>query len=261
MSGDEQALIDAFVPVLLGFAEEGRVSVALGGSRAKKRADVHSDYDFRVYADRFVGDDPMSSPAAHAFDALAAEWGAKGVRLDGVWARRIGDIERELDEWLAGTARPTPLVWSVWGYHLPTDIVAQQILHDPSGVLGDWRRRLSAYPPPLRTAILREHLESLAYWRGDYHYRSKVIREDRIFLAGLTAKLVHSLYQVVFALNETYYVGDGFNDRAAEGFAILPDAFNARVLAVLAAAERPDEQYRLLMALVDETGALAARHG
>jgi hypothetical protein len=31
------------------------------------------------------------------------------------------------------------------------------------------------------------------------------------FLAGMSSKLVHEIIQILFALKETYYVGDGAN--------------------------------------------------
>jgi len=36
------------------------------------------------------------------------------------------------------------------------------------------------------------------YWRHDHHYASKVQRQDVVFLAGLSAKLVHDVVQVLF---------------------------------------------------------------
>jgi hypothetical protein len=81
----------------------------------------------------------------------------------------------------------------------------------------------------LRRAVLARHLSILRYWRDDYHYVSKVERGDAVFLAGLSAKLIHSIMQVLFALNRTYFVGDGWNLRAAAGFAMAPQNLAQRV--------------------------------
>ena len=42
-----------------------------------------------------------------------------------------------------------------------------------------------------------KHLASLRYWGSDYHYAHKTVREDAVFLAGLTACLVHDTMQVI----------------------------------------------------------------
>jgi hypothetical protein len=53
METAEAGLLAQMTPILLALADDGRAAVSLGGSRAKKLADANSDYDFRVYADRF----------------------------------------------------------------------------------------------------------------------------------------------------------------------------------------------------------------
>lgn len=225
----EGALFADLTPALLALADTGRVAVSLGGSRAKRLADERSDYDFRVYADRFKGPDLRLTSAWSDFERLWRAWEHRGLRIDGAWCRTIGDIDGELTSWLAGSAVAPDYEWTIWGYHLPTDIAHQRIIADPDGVLAGWTQRLDVYPEPLRRTVLARHLSILRYWRDDYHYVSKVERGDAVFLAGLSAKLVHSIMQVLFALNRTYFVGDGWNIRAAAGFAIAPQDLAQRV--------------------------------
>ena len=258
------AVIAALLPRMLPLADGGRVGVALGGSRAKGLSDARSDYDFRVYADRFRGPELRATVEWRAFQAARRELEAEGIRIDGVWCRLVADIDRDLGRWQSGELATIDYDWTVWGYHLPTDIANQQVIADPDGVLADWKRRLADYPEPLRRAILEHFGGILRYWRGDYHYMSKVERGDIVFLAGLTAALVHAAIQVVFALNRAWYVGDGWNLRVAAGFAILPADFEARVTAILdpgSTADRLVVQRDRLMDLVDEVLTLASRHG
>ena len=168
-------------------------------------------------------------------------------------------MEAALDRWCAGDIAPEPKVWAVWGYHLLTDIAAQQIVEDRDGVLAAWKERLAVYPTPLKQALIAKHMAFLRYWRGDYHYESKVERGDRVFLASLTARVVHGLYQVLYALNETYYVGDGWNDAQIPTFERVPDQFTERVGKCLyppPGAEMLVDQGRGLMALIDDIEAL-----
>ena len=107
--------------------------------------------------------------------------------------------------------------------------------------------------------MIERHRESLAYWRDDYHYRNEVERRDSVFLAGLSARLVHDLLQVLFALNETYYPGDGNNLHLIERLAHKPDRFEDRIEAALdpAPSSRMYEGQRdALIELIDDTGAL-----
>ena len=53
------------------------------------------------------------------------------------------------------------------------------------------------------------------------------------FLASVSSRLVHDMMQVLFAINKTYYVGDGNNLHYVKQFAIQPGDFAARVRAVL----------------------------
>ena len=103
---------------------------------------------------------------------------------------------------------------------------------------------------------------SLNYWRTDYHYANKVERRDEVFLAGISARLVHDVMQVLFAINETYYVGDGNNLHYVEAFAIQPADFTARVQAILyppASEDALTAQYEAICALIDDIAPLAAR--
>ena len=132
-------------------------------------------------------------------------WKERGINIDGVWRRTVGEIDSALDGWLSGEITPVNLVWTIWGYHILTDINNQFAIEDPYQIIGDWKERLSVYPPALKQAILGKYAASLRYWRSDYHYAHKVERGDVVFLAGMASKLVHESIQILFALNETYF--------------------------------------------------------
>lgn len=254
---DLERIVSESVPLIRQLAR-GRYAIAVSGSRGKGLADELSDVDFRLYRD-------VAPPAAEftecraAFQSLIDRWRGRGVEIDGCWIRQIEEIDRKLDASLAGYPETEPIVWTVWGYHLLTDIRNQQIIEDPYGIIAGWQCRLQTYPRALKRAIIDRHWRSLTYWRDDYHYRNKVTRGDAVFLASLAVRLVHDLIQIVFALNETYYPGDGDNTRWTSTFAIKPAQFEDRVEAALYPAPGPkayERQRELLMALIDDTGAL-----
>jgi len=254
-----QELIEEFVPILRAW-DVGRYAIAVGGSQGKGTWDSRSDVDFRYYHEAAL---PMRSAEPEMWSEYSAaleRWRERGIVVDGIWPRSIGKIDSALDRWLSGDTRPDEMVWCVWGYHLLPDMYHQTILEDPFGVIAAWKRRLRQYPPELGAALLKKHLASLRYWRDDYHYRHKVEREDVVFLAGLSARLVHDVMQVLFALNETYYVGDGQNLHFAREFLHCPSNLDERVRKVLYPGRGEgmfEAQYAAVCSLIDDTLCLA----
>lgn len=254
-----QAIFAEFVPICRRLAGEQRYAISVGGSLGKGTWDSRSDVDFRLFSDDRVPW-PEEAPALWAECLAAIEgWKARGVNIDGVWPRTVGEIDAAVEGWLRGEIKPLPVVWTIWGYHILTDVNNQYVIEDPYHIIGAWRKRLQAYPPALKEAILHRYTGSLRYWRHDYHYAHKVERGDAVFLASMAAKLVHEVIQVLFALNETYYAGDGANLAFAKKFAIVPQNFATRVQAILypAAEDGFASQYAELTALIDEVLALA----
>lgn len=257
-----QPVIDECVPLFKPLTS-GRYAVTIGGSRGKRTADTRSDVDFRLFCDEIVGGPKYWETATwQAFVQAVERWRAQGINIDYCWVRTVADIDAQLESWLSGQVQPVEHVWTLWGYHLLTDLANQVVIEDPHGLIAGWQARLTPYPPALQQAIIKKHLRSLNYWRNDYHYRNKVERGDVVFLAGLTARLIHDIMQVLFALNETYYVGDGNNLHYVEKFAIQPPDFAERVTAILypqATADRVTTQYEALLGLIDEVKTLAAQ--
>ena len=229
----EADLIAAMAPLIADLADNGRGAVALAGSRGKGRADAQSDYDFRVYADAYRGPEIEATPQWHRFEQTMRHWEAKGYRMDGVWMRSYAGVHRDLSDWIAGALVDKSFEWTIWGYHLPTDLANQQIVSDPDGVLAGWKAKLACYPEALRQTVLQHYREILAYWAKDYHYESKVERRDLVFLVGLTGKLAYAILQVVFAFNRVYYPGDGWNLPMAAELERLPPDFIARMTQIL----------------------------
>ncbi|MDP9313030.1 MAG: DUF4037 domain-containing protein [Chloroflexota bacterium] len=260
---DIQAVIDDFLPICRELAD-GRYAVSIGGSRARKTSDELSDIDFRLFCDSLVQEPDQGARFEEQLEASIQRWSRQGIIIDGCWIRKIEDIDAQLNQWRAGVIAPQELIWSVWGYHLLSDIYQQTVVDDPFGVIGRWKEQLRQYPPMLKQALLQKHLESIRYWRNDYHYRNKVQRKDSVFLAGLTSKLVHDLIQILFALNETYYVGDGYNLVVVGQFRHVPHDFAAKVEAVLYPGQATDvfeKQRSALLQLVDDVEELVERLG
>lgn len=258
----EQQLYDELcadvLPVIRSMSGDGRYAVALSGSHGKGVPDRNSDFDFRVYVVEAASTGQWEE-AISKLDEYVAKWRALGVEIDGFWPRRVADIDSKLDSWFAGKALPEPMIWSIWGYNVLTDIYNQTIIEDPCGIARGWKDRLNVYPDSIRNAILARHGHSLRYWRNDYHYRNKVARNDCVFCASITARLIHDAMQVLYALNRFYYPGDGSNLVFTQKFAVKPVDLETRAVQILYPGDGPDaldRQYRGMIQLIDDVFAL-----
>jgi hypothetical protein len=257
-----ETVIEDCLPLLKALTK-GRCAVTIGGSHGSGTFDERSDIDFRVFADTIVGSPNFwQTPEWKSFSQVVDRWGTQGIKIDYCWPRTVHEIETQLEAWLSGQVQPIEMVWTLWGYHLPTDLLNQQIIDDPAGLLAAWQSRLRSYPLALRQAILEKHLGSLRYWRTDYHYRHKVERGDVVFLAGMASRLVHDMIQVLFAFNRTYYVGDGNNLSRVAGFPIQPENFVSRIQAVLYPSPSEgafEAQYTMICGLIDDLLSLEVK--
>jgi Domain of unknown function (DUF4037) len=255
-----QAVIDDIVPIVKEW-DVGRYAISIGGSTGKDMIDAYSDIDFRLFYERPRPGPDVQPETWSRLIAAIARWKERGINIDGVWGRSIREMDAQLDRWLNGELIPDDITWAVWGYYLLPDLYHQAIVEDLYGIIRGWKERLRRYPPKLKQAILDKHLLALRYWRADYHYVSKVKRGDVVFLAGLSAKLVHHMMQVLFAINETYFVGDGQNLEFAEQFRYKPASLSARVTAALylpPSDRMLDTQREVLMGLIDDIERLLA---
>ena len=249
-----QLLCQDLLPLFNGIAATEKYAITLGGSHGKGLSDRRSDFDFRVYYDERVelGEWQKIIKELHIF---MDKWKKKGVEIDGVWPRSIKEVDEELDRWISGKAVSLATEWSVWGYELLTDIFNQAIVEDPFGVAQGWKDRLSVYPEELKVSILSRYGNSLKYWRNDYHYLNKVVRKDVVFLASLSARLIHDIMQVIYALNHFYFPGDGMNLVYTMNFNIRPENLEERVTKVLYPSAIPncyEQQYHDLLELIDD---------
>jgi len=240
-------LIENCLPMIRDL-KKGRYSITIGGSIGKGLSDSKSDVDFRLYADGFIDD--MYGEGYTEVRKHMAYWAERGLLIDGVWLRTISEIDESLNRWLAGEIIPEPLDWAIWGYHLPTDIYNQQIIEDPNGIAQGWKTRMNPYPAALKNALINKHMNSLKYWRSDYHYKNKAERGDIVFLASLTARLVHDIMQIMCAVNNIYYPGDGHNLSVAGKFSVKPDDFEKRIEYILY-PENPNKLSSQYSAVID----------
>ena len=220
------------LPVFRSLSATDEYAITLGGSHGKGLSDRSSDFDFRLYY-RKRADTAQWDEAMQQLGEYIEKWKALNVEIDGVWPRSIDDVEGEIELWVSGKAQPRLYTWNVWGYQFPTDIYNQAIVEDPACIAQSWKDKLNVYPEALKKAIIEKHGNSLEYWRNDYHYMNKCNRGDHVFMSSITARLINDIMQVIYALNEFYFPGDGLNLIFTEKFDIKPVNFEDRVINIL----------------------------
>jgi hypothetical protein len=98
-------------------------------------------------------------------------------------------------------------------------------------VLAARKASTSPYPPALRRAIVRRHL-----WEADFAVATAAGaagRGDLAYVSGCLFRAVACLVQVLFALNERWFVNEKGSVREAAGFPHTPPGFAAEVDAAL----------------------------
>jgi predicted nucleotidyltransferase len=254
----------------------GVAAVVLGGSRARGKAAPDSDIDLGIYYDpatplsvsdlRAVAEELASSEAASAVTEIG-EWGPwinggawleiEGWRVDWLY-RDLGRVRRVLDECRAGKTG-----WHYQAGHPYAfcnhiylgEVFYCRVLANPDGVLGRPKGLVAEYPPLLKRAIL-DHL-----WEAGFALdtaRKAATRGDVLYVAGCLFRCAAVLAEVVFALNERYWVNEKGAVQAAGKMDICPERFAERVQGIVGGVRGTAEE---LLGSVDEMGRLVAEMG
>lgn len=257
-----ERVCDSFVPLFKQMFV-GRVAIGIAGSVGKGRIDKYSDIDFRLYFDKWVDGDKLKKLNKAIVDAIA-EYAKEEVKVDGYFPREIAYINKTVDEWQSGKGVTPSLIWTIWGYHPMTDLINQYIVYDSDGLIKGWQDKLEKYTDELKFAVIDKHMLSAFYWRDDYHYFNKVQRGDVVYAVGIASKVVHNLIQVLFAVNEVYYVGDGKNVEYLRDFKLIPKGFIDKIQKVLLPGDDYDciiTQRELLITMINDAEALLSANG
>lgn len=252
-------------------AVEGVVAVALGGSYARGTQRPDSDVDLGLYyrdaspfsidAIRRIADavDDSGHPAVTDF----GRWGRwvnggawltiGGQRVDLLY-RSLDDIERVIAACARGEVEWDYPQQPPYGFHSHIYLGELSIcrpLHDPSGELNRLEVQLAPYPEALKRSIVNKRL-----WGVEFdltNARKFAQRGDVYNTAGCLTRCAAQLVQVVYALNERYFVSDKGALEEIESFPARPVDFRARLETALA---RPGGSSEELQATVEQVAAL-----
>jgi predicted nucleotidyltransferase len=256
----------------------GIQAIVLGGSYARGMATADSDVDLGLYYSE------NSPPSIESIKDLAAkysvmtdcvvtqfyEWGpwvnggswihTKAGKIDWLY-RNVDQINRVLADAERGAFSWDFRQQPPFGFFSVTylaDLHDNIILHDPHGLCKILKSSVGTYPDPLRRAIIQEHLWSVEFTLMNARKYSK--RGCIYATVGCMTRMAAELTQVLFALNEIYFVTEKNALETIDTFTIRPKDYSKRMNAVLShpgSGDRLTDSLKIFEEIVQEVIALA----
>jgi Nucleotidyltransferase domain/Domain of unknown function (DUF4037) len=223
-------------------------AIVLGGSRARGTHTASSDVDLGLYYD------PHQPLDVTALDAVAAELddrhepglltpiGGWGPWINGggwltVHAQPVDFLYRDLSRVAACIeacrAGQVEIVYQPGHPHgflssiYMAEVALCQLLWEADGRISALKERTHPYPESLKKALL----QNLA-WEMDFSLmiaRKAIERADVAYVAGCCFRCVACLLQVVFALNEQYWLNEKGALALADTFPVRPEKLRSRI--------------------------------
>lgn len=250
---------------------DGVSGVVLGGSRARGTHTSKSDIDLGIY---YHPDCPLD---LEALDRVATEiddghrtgvltpiggWGpwingggwltVQSVPVDFLY-RDLDRVAAVIDACLAGQVEMVYQPGHPHGFASSiymAEVALCQVLWTGDGRLSALKERTQPYPASLKKALLDKFA-----WEIDFSLaiaKKSIDRADVTYAAGCCFRCVACILQVVFALNECYWMNEKGAVALAESFPVRPPQFRARIEAVFGSLAATDRAIETALAGLEE---------
>jgi len=245
-------------------------AIVLGGSYASGSARPDSDLDIGLY---YYENQPLDSEHIRSIASQLNDtpnptvtdpggWGTwvnggawltiGGQRVDFLY-RNIDFVSSTIDDCNAGKLRSDYWQQPAYGFHsfmYCTEIAISQPLSDPDLVIEQLKAKVSHYSPRLKQTIINNFLWS-ARFTLDNIVKSASRGEVYLVTGGL-ARTIHCFVQVLYALNETYYLSEKKLASDLNAFGFQPDNFLERIYALLGATGTTSAQLQASLGRAEE---------
>jgi hypothetical protein len=261
---EKRALLEQLVGALRRVA--GMQAIVLGGSYARGVQRADSDLDLGLYYDE---------AAPFAIDAIRAiarsissggeptvtgfyEWGpwvnggawiqTAAGKVDFLY-RNLAQVQRTIEEAHQGILGHDYAQQPAYGFYSVIYLAETQIclpLFDPHGQIERLKARVASYPPLLKRRTIDIHL-----WSAEFtliHARTFADQGDVYTTVGCLTRAVANLTQVLFALNEVYFISDKRAMAQVAGFRLVPPKYGERLARLLAQPGATPDQLRQTVA-------------
>jgi len=256
----------------------GVVAVVLGGSYARGTQRADSDLDVGIYyraAQPFDLDKlrTVARTISVQGEPVVTDFYGWGAWVNGgAWIqtatgkvdflyRNLDQVEATITEAEQGILRHDYGQQPAHGFYSVIYLAETAVcrpLFDPDNLLTQLKARVQHYPPALKARTVTEQL-----WNAEFtliQARDFAAAGDVYTTVGCLTRAAANLTQVLFALNEVYFMGDKKAMTILATFAQQPQAFVERLQAILGAAGTTDEalgqSVAQVVALWTETVAL-----
>jgi predicted nucleotidyltransferase len=258
-----QQLVDVLKQV------QGLRAIVLGGSYASGSQRPDSDIDIGLYyaEDQLLDIEHIRAIASQLNDTpdpVVTDLGGWGMWVNGgAWLtiqgqrvdflyRNIDFVSATLDDCHAGTIRSDYWQQPAYGFHsfmYCTETMICRPLYDPDAIIKPLKAKVAVYSPALKQAIIKNFLWS-ARFTLDNTYKPAA-RGEVYIVVGCLARTIHCLVQVLYALNETYYISEKRLAEDVSSFRIVPERFMERVYAILGVVGTDGTQLQEALAKVE----------
>jgi hypothetical protein len=230
---------------------QGVRAIVLGGSYASGSQRPDSDLDIGLYYDERQ---PLDIAQIRAIAATLNDepdpvvtdlggWGPwvnggawlviKGQRVDLLY-RSIDFVAATLDDCDHGIIRSDYWQQPAYGFHSYIYCAETAIcrpLYDPDQVIDALKAKVVRYSPHLKEAIVKTFLWSARFTLNNT--AKPAARGEVYMVTGCLARAIHCLVQVLYAINETYYLSEKRLATDLRSFSVQPDRFLERISAIL----------------------------
>ncbi len=262
----------------------GVAAVALGGSYARGAAAPDSNIDLGIYYHT------VRPPSREALSALAmevddthrpdlvtgvGEWGVwvnggAWLQVDGIavdWLyREIGRVTDVIEQCRRGEVTCDYYLGYAHGFHNHVylgEVHYGRPLADLAHALAALKLLVAAYPPEMRAKIVSRYLYDARFMLETE--QKPAARGDVLAAVGCLFRVVAAMVQVLYALNERYFVNEKGSVAEVERMALRPARWATTVASILGASGTAPHTLSRAMdragQLVEAVESLCAREG